>query len=143
MHRPSLGVVLADSRHARILLRHSSGSMEPIHAISREGEPRFSHDTRGRVFESATAARHAIAPREGRADEHRRAFAREIAEAVDAAVARGTVKCLVLAAPPRLLNDLREQLGEQSRKLVVGEIHKDLTKEPEADLEHRLAGLVI
>ncbi|MBV8682570.1 MAG: host attachment protein [Caulobacteraceae bacterium] len=143
MHRPNLGVVLADSRRARILLRHNGGGMEPIQALSREGEPRFIHDTRGRVFESATSARHALAPRMGRADEHRRAFAREIAEAVDAAVARGTVKCLVLAAPSRLLNEVRAQLGERSRKVIVGEIQKDLTRESEAELEHRLSELMI
>ncbi|HEY1930179.1 MAG TPA: host attachment protein [Caulobacteraceae bacterium] len=143
MYRPKLGLVLADSRNARIVLRNRDGGMEAIQALSCEAEPGFTHDNRGRVFESATHARHALAPRTGREGARRRAFARAIAVAVDAAVAEGTVKFLVLAAPSRLLKDVRDQLGHPARSVVVGEIHKDLMKAPEADLENRLDEMIV
>jgi len=143
MYRPKLGLVLADSRNARIVVRNRGGGMESIQALSCEAEPGFTHDNRGRVFESATSARHALAPRTGREEARRRAFARAIAVAVDAAVAEGAVKFLVLAAPSRLLKDVRDQLGPPARSVVVGEIHKDLMKAPEADLEHRLDEMTV
>ena len=69
----------------------------------------------------------------GGTDFHRLAeegFARKLAEALEARVAAGEVKRLVLAAPPQMLGSLRAAMGPALAEAVVAELPKTLTGHP-------------
>lgn len=57
-------------------------------------------------------------------------FAKDLASTLDAAAARGAYDQLVLVAPAQTLHSLREALGTQAAKRVVGSESKDIVKLP-------------
>jgi len=136
-HRTNLIYVLADGAHARFVQRSretgdfttvqeldGSGRLAALRAEQRDEGP-------GRAFESATSARHGV----GREDVYRRAkaeFAARVAEALGAFLEKREVEGVVLAAPPRLLHDLRKGLPSGVR--IVAELGKDLVKTPDHEL---------
>jgi hypothetical protein len=63
-------------------------------------------------------------------------FAKEIAKALDHA----HFNALILVAPARTLADLRTALSEKTRRAIVSEIDKDLTKHPVYEIERHLTG---
>jgi protein required for attachment to host cells len=78
--------------------------------------------------------RHAEEPR---SDPHRQAkstFARTIADYLERADHEKKFDQIVLVAPPVTLGDLRAMLGKQVAKRVAGEIGKDLTESPIAEI---------
>jgi protein required for attachment to host cells len=62
--------------------------------------------------------------------------AKEIAKALDHA----HFNPLILVAPARTLADLRAALSEKTRRAIVSEIDKDLTKHPVYEIERHLTG---
>lgn len=93
----------------------------------------------GRTHESASATRHAIQPK---ADPHvtgKRVFAAQIGDELNQANVRGEFERLVLIAPARVLHDLKTALDGAARQKVVGELQKDLTGIPNADLPEHLS----
>ncbi|HEV2303344.1 MAG TPA: host attachment protein, partial [Stellaceae bacterium] len=98
-------------------------------------------DRPGRAFESAGGARHAVAPR---TDPHRRAktdFAQILAEEIVRARQQGAFDRLALVAPPPILAAIKEHLDAECERRLDGELAKDLTKLPEAELRRRLVDL--
>lgn len=65
-------------------------------------------------------------------------FAAEIGEVVQALCRKGTIKRLVLVAPPKTLADLRKSLPESLHSAIVAEVNKDLTKHPVDQIERLL-----
>lgn len=65
-------------------------------------------------------------------------FAAEISEVVQNLCRSGTIKKLILVAPPRTLADLRRNLPEHLYSTIVAEINKDLTKHPVDQIERLL-----
>jgi protein required for attachment to host cells len=63
-------------------------------------------------------------------------FAKQIAKTLDQA----HFKALILVAPARMLADLRTTLSEKTRRAIVTEIDKDLTKHPVYEIERHLTG---
>jgi protein required for attachment to host cells len=63
-------------------------------------------------------------------------FAKEIAKTLD----QLHFKALILVAPARTLADLRTALSEKTRRAIVTEIDKDLTKHPVYEIERLLTG---
>jgi protein required for attachment to host cells len=53
-------------------------------------------------------------------------------------VRRRNVKALVIAAPPRTLADLRQAFHADVKARIIGEIIKDLTRHPIAEIEKHL-----
>jgi protein required for attachment to host cells len=70
-------------------------------------------------------------------EEHR--FARQVAVALERLVRDRNVKTLVVAAPPRTLAELRHAVHADIKGRIVGEIDKDLTKLPVAEIERHLS----
>jgi protein required for attachment to host cells len=70
-------------------------------------------------------------------EEHR--FARQVAVALERLVRDRKVKTLVVAAPPRTLAELRHAVHADIKGRIVGEIDKDLTKLPVAEIERHLS----
>jgi protein required for attachment to host cells len=75
-------------------------------------------------------------------DWHQRAedkFVREIAAKIDALVRSAAITALVVAAPPKVLGELRNCMSQATKELIVGEIAKDMVKLPTAEIERHLA----
>jgi protein required for attachment to host cells len=70
-----------------------------------------------------------------------RKFAGEVAEALNAACFNGTVKHIIVAAPPRTLAELRNRFSDAVKQRILAEVNKDLTKHPVYEIEqHLMAG---
>ena len=91
-------------------------------------------DAPGRSFASVGAARSAVGQTDWH-DEDERQFLVKVAQRLEAALAAGEVKRLFIVAPPRALGMIRPHYSPATRKAVVAEIDKDLTKTPIAEIE--------
>jgi protein required for attachment to host cells len=138
-------IVLADGMHARILRQDKRGAplapaldhelIDPaVHGFSRD----LKSDAPGRAFDSGSAGRHALEPRVDPKTHEKLLFARRVAALINDAASRRTFDQLVLVAPPKTLGELRTQLGDLAKKMIVGEIDRDLVKTPAADLPRHL-----
>jgi protein required for attachment to host cells len=88
------------------------------------------------VHESASTTRHAIEPRTDPHRAARHAFARRLAERLDAKA--GRFDRLLLVAPSAFLGELRAALGEAMHARLAGSLDRDLTRLPLADLAREL-----
>jgi protein required for attachment to host cells len=142
-------IVIADGMHARILRQDKRGGplaaaldrelYEPaVHGFSRD----LKSDAPGRAFDTGSGARHAIEPRTDPKTHEKQVFARRVAELINDAALRKTFDQLVLVAPPKTLGELRTQLADGARKLVIGEIDQDLVKTPITKLQQHLSDVL-
>lgn len=87
----------------------------------------------GRGF-SPGAARHAF---DNPVDWHRqekRLFARDVARGINKAAEQNAFDRLVIAAPAKIMGELRGALNPGARKKLKGELTKDLTNTPPPEL---------
>jgi protein required for attachment to host cells len=70
-------------------------------------------------------------------EEHR--FAHEVAGALEHMARTGRARAVLVVAPPRTLADLRKTFHADVRKLIIGEVDRDLTKLPVYEIEQHLA----
>ena len=142
-------IVLADGMHARVFRQDKHGAplvpaldrelYEPaVHVFSRD----LKSDAPGRAFDSASTGRHAMEPRTDPKTREKKLFAVRVAEFINTAAAQQTFDRLVLVAPPKTLGELRAQLDPHARKLIVGEIPRDLLKTPAPELPAHLADVL-
>jgi protein required for attachment to host cells len=144
MKNPIIWYVIADGARARIVHRqeYASGYTTELELQSTEAHRpsrAIRSDRPGRVGESASPARHAIEPRHDPHEEAKRAFAQEVAAALDRI--DGHFDQLVLVAPARILAELRAALSPPLREKLSGEVAKDLTKVPIGELGDHLPRL--
>ncbi len=95
----------------------------------------------GRLFAGASAKdqRSAIEPTDWHdIEEHR--FTRMVAEAFEKLVRERKVKAAIIAAPPRILGDLRHALHNDVKSRIVAEVDKDFTRHSVYEIEKHLAG---
>jgi protein required for attachment to host cells len=71
-------------------------------------------------------------------EEHR--FTRMVAEALEKLVRERKVKAVVIAAPPRILAELRHAFHDDVKSRIIAEIDKDFTKQPVYEIEKHLVG---
>ena len=133
--------MVADAGSARIIaLEGSRRDQTPAVEASFENPAARGHardlgsDRPGRTFESVGSMRHAEEPRTDPLRHAKAAFARTIAEYLEHAGNEKKFDQIVLVAPPAMLGDLRAMLGKQFARRVAGEIGKDLTKLPVAEV---------
>jgi protein required for attachment to host cells len=140
-------IVIADGMHARILRQDKRGAplapafdqelFEPaVHGFSRN----LRRDAPGRAFD--TGGRHAMEPRTDPKTHEKHLFARRVAEVINDAALRKSFDQLVLVAPPKTLGELRTQLRDNAKKLVIGEIDRDLVKTPAPELPEHLSDVL-
>ena len=70
-------------------------------------------------------------------EEHR--FAHHVAAALEKFVRDHNIRRVIVAAPPKVLADLRQSLHADVKSRIAAEIDKDLTKHPLAEIERHLA----
>jgi len=132
-------ILIADGSRARIVLNEGIGkglkpAMNKEFEASRATTREIGADKPGRTFESANGSRHAMAPRVDWHQFEKHLFAKRMAKLLDAAARRRDFDRLVLVGPPQTLGALRQTLDPQTRKMVTGELAKDLTNVPEGAL---------
>jgi protein required for attachment to host cells len=143
-------IVIADGMHVRILRQDKRGAplapaldhelYEPaVHGFSRD----LKSDAPGRAFDSGSGSRHAMEPRIDPKSYEKQIFAKRVAELINDAASRKSFDQLVLVAPPKTLGELRANLGEPAKKVVIGEIHHDLVKTPLTELPQHLSDILI
>jgi protein required for attachment to host cells len=71
-------------------------------------------------------------------DQAEQAFLTHLAQRLDAAVAAGKVKSLILVAPPRALGMIRQVYSHALKGAVRAEVDKDLVKLPVYEIEKHL-----
>jgi protein required for attachment to host cells len=101
-------------------------------------------DSLGRSFDSASAARDAIAPRDEAHEEARRRFIDQLAVMLIEDNRARQFDELILIIPSPLSGTLHDALDEATRARVRETLAKDLTKAPLPDIVERLveAGLL-
>jgi protein required for attachment to host cells len=96
----------------------------------------------GRVFESATTARHMGEPHVDIREDLKRRFMRTIASQIQVAEQQKSFDRLVLIAPPKVLGELKKQLDESVLAHVVAELPKEMTHYTGHDLAALLEEII-
>jgi protein required for attachment to host cells len=136
-------ILVGDGRRA-LLLRNAGTPQRPsldVLNVLRDGKNPPTREQGaerpGRVMQSLTGIRSAVE----QTDWHEiveKNFAREIAGKLNSAAHAGRFQRLVLIAPPRTLSELRAHLHPESKKRIIVEIDKDLTKHPVPEIARLL-----
>jgi protein required for attachment to host cells len=136
--------VVANASRARLLERTPGEDdwadvVDLVHAESRRPSASLARDRPGHVAGTGPASGgYTFQPRtDPRQHEHAR-FARQIADAVDAAVSDGRCGRLVLVASSPFLGVLDAQLDPRTRKAVHARVAHDWTMLPDAELVAKL-----
>lgn len=123
-------IVVAESSRARILSTHSS--IEPLeevalldHPEARMHEQELTSDGSGRRFANAGPRRHGMSDPVRWKDEHAGRFAREVGQRLEQARSAHAFDRLILAAPPKFLGLLREELAPGTEAVVTHEFDKN------------------
>jgi protein required for attachment to host cells len=96
-------------------------------------------DAPGRSHSSVGHGRSAVAQTDFH-DQAEHDFLTQLAKHLDAAVAAGNVKSLILVAPPRALGMIRPAYSHALRAAVRAEVDKDFVKLPVHEIEKHLTG---
>jgi protein required for attachment to host cells len=96
-------------------------------------------DAPGRSINSVDGRRSAMEQTDWHTQEEER-FLRRLVAHLDAAVNAGTIKSLIVVAPPRALGVLRHAYSHNLRAALRAEIDKDFVKLPVYEIEKHLAG---
>jgi len=144
VHRYWYWYVVANASRARLLERTPGEDdwadvVDLVHADSRRPGASLARDRPGHIAGRGPASGgYTFQPRtDPRQHEHAR-FARQIADAVDAAVSDGRCGRLVLVASDPFLGVLDAQLDPRTRKAVHARVAHDWTTLPDAELVRKL-----
>jgi protein required for attachment to host cells len=132
-------IVIADAAQARIIAQ--DGYNQPLrvieqreHAASRRHTSEIASDGRGRGFESAGEGRYAMEAPTDPQEHEKTVFTKEIADLLNDAAKTNRYEQLVIAAPARMLGELRKDLGKSAAEKVVLELDKNIATVPLHDL---------
>lgn len=136
-------IVVADSSRGKIFVQDKPNgplveSEDLIHTGARLRESQLRSDRAGREGGAFGQGQSLFDARTEAHAHEAEAFAREIAEHLEAGRTGGKFQHLVLMAPPAFLGDLRGKLSDGVRRLVVGEVGKDLVTHTAEDVRMHL-----
>jgi len=97
-------------------------------------------DAPGRAFQSVGSKRSALEQTDWHEQEEQR-FLRKLAGRLDAALAAGQTKSLILVAPPRALGVIRQIYSNHVRNALQAEVDKDLIKLPVNEIARHLTAM--
>ena len=143
MKKARLWYVIADGGRARFVERDEEGAFRTLSSFVSTELHKSAHelgrDRPARVKESASPARSAVEPRSDLHEAAKEDFIRTVAETLAAELKDSKFDELVLVAPPGVIAELKDSLTKPTAKMVVRELHKDLTKVPDHELTGHLA----
>lgn len=142
----NLWIALADGGHARFLsvdYNHKLHIEESIDATTvHSRSSALGSDRPGRVFESASSARHAVAARHDPHEAEMFKFLHLVGEILNGASKRGAFERLILIAPAPALAELRTSLDPATAAKVVGTLAKDLVHMSNPEIATHLEALI-
>ena len=97
-------------------------------------------DAPGRAFSPAGHGSRGTIEQTDWHDQAERDFLVHVAKHLDAALAAGKVKSLIMVAPPRALGMIRPAYSHALKAAVRAEVDKDLVKHPVHQIEKHLTG---
>lgn len=131
-------IVVADGARASVYVNNGHGTGMEILSQTEPGSGR--RPTRdlgagkpGRGFGPGDA-RHAFEDPVDWHQQEKMTFAREVAERVNRAAEQKDFDQLVIAAPSKIMGELRGALNHRARKMLKAEVTKDLTNTPPIEL---------
>ena len=138
-------IVIADSARARVMQNDGPGKgVQAVQGLMFEGDHSPSYaimaDKPGRAFDSVGNARHAMEPSPDPHDELKAQFVRRIVDALESRI--DASHRLILVAPPQALGLFLKALPAAVAGKVTGELGKDLTHLPNAELPSHLGKLL-
>ena len=114
---------------------------KPLRAESVD-EYEMGRDQLGRVFESATTARHMCQPRMDPRQEVKLNLMKTLAVELNKAHGKKLFEQLVLVAPSKMLGELKKRLKAPVQSCVVATLPKDLTHRHNHDLVKKIQELI-
>jgi protein required for attachment to host cells len=137
-------VLVADAGHARVLEQAGrKGDLTLVegldlkHPIAKSSD--MVCDSLPRTFDSVGPGRHAITPKSDPHRSEKKAFAKELAQALDAGIGKNAYDRLIIIAPPQMLGDLRPHLSDAVRSRLEQELLLDLADAPIPEIARRVA----
>ena len=132
-------IVVADGGKLRIFENRGPGKgLNPVEGLNREDahlrDQDIVSDKPGRTLASNGHGGSSIEPRTDPAEYREAGFARDVAGLLEAKRSAGAYDRLIIAADPTALGNLRGALSPAVGKIVIGELHKDLTHIPSSDI---------
>lgn len=119
--------VIADGMRARWVERsRTANDFVTVHELTAQPQP--AGHPQGVVFEGGSGQRFTTGPH-GHDTQHKEAdrFAHEVAQVINARVAKDGSERIALVAPPRMLNEIRSHLSTSAGACVAQTLAKDLT----------------
>jgi protein required for attachment to host cells len=139
-------ILIANGAQARVLENTGPGKgLKQVQGLDWAIDPLQAQDI---VSDKAGRSRSSGGPggaMEPRTDpvEHRETeFLKSVAATLDRHHQQGAFDRLILAAAPIALGDLRKAISATVKKTIVGELNKDLTNTPTAQLDQHLDGIL-
>jgi protein required for attachment to host cells len=137
-------VVVCDGAKALVLVNEGDTRvprLKTVRTLAQDDLPTHEQgtDAPGRTINSIGSARSAVEQTDWH-DQAERAFLIGLARYLDAAVAGGKAKSVIMVAPPRALGMIRPAYGQALKAALRTEIDKDFVKLPVDVIEKRLAG---
>jgi len=131
-------VLLASEGEARMLVNEGVGKgLHQISHLDREavsGAPTAYADGPGRAKSGSGAAHHGVEPSSSEGRQNRERFAADLVGVLQKTWDDGGYDRLLIAAAPKMLGALRDQIPDGLAAKLVGELDKDLLHTPVADL---------
>jgi len=135
-------IVVCDGRKA-LILENIGDRMFPnlrtreVHEHEELSTSAQGSDAPGRVHASVGGARSSVEQTDWH-DASERAFLKSLADRLNLAVTTGETTGLTMVAPPRALGMIRGDYSAAVRKVMHGEVDKDLVKLPVYEIEKQL-----
>jgi protein required for attachment to host cells len=132
-------VFIGDGRKA-LVLRNDGNPLQPSlkteQVFANDNPPNREQgtDRPGRSFASVGSRRSAMEQADWHELEEQR-FAKDVADTLYALVLERNVEALVIAAPPKILAELRKSMHQEVAKRVIAEVDKNLTNQPIDEIE--------
>jgi protein required for attachment to host cells len=143
MKKAKLWYVIADGGRARFVERDEEGAFRTLSSFVSTKLHKSAHelgrDRPVRVKESTSPARSAVEPRRDPHEAAKEDFIRTVADTLAASLRDSKFDKLVLVAPPGVIAELKGSLSKPTARIVVKELHKDLTKVPDHELTGHLS----
>ena len=144
---PTTWILIADGHRAGIYCNKGPGTgLIPLpdqnfeHALPPDRD--LAADRAGSARGSNGSAHHALDHNEDLHRHEKAVFAKVLAQHVHTAAHNGQFNRLFVVAPPQALGDLRAAFSDGVRSTICGELAKDLTKIPKAELPSHFIGLL-
>lgn len=142
-------IVIADGDQAKIFANEGPGKgLHTVDGLKFEQErlraSDIMADRAGRTsIPSKPGGRAAVQFRTDPVELRERRFLIKLADVLEAKRGEGCFHRLIIAAAPTAMGELRPALSEAVRSAIVGEVSRDLTKTPTAQLGSHLDGLLL